>query len=253
MIGNNDFYTDYATRVYGNLVRNAVPQEEKETTGDFLDEVKEKLDCADRAQDAGNVGKVNVKEMTREQYKQYIYDKISQIPIHPSQNMNSIAVHISESGFEAMQNDPEYEKWVLDELSYNFGFHDPWANLCGGSYTVHTFGATKEDYHGESWFKGYQNGKGQTLFDQKAEDSFWDRRIRHKKLMKEQWKHWQEKKWLEDKRLQRMYEQEMMFRGIEERYRIAGKEYQSPERRLPVISTAYQASMLMDLLLSHSF
>ena len=71
--------------------------------------------------------------------------------------------------------------------------------------------------------------------------------------MKEQWKHWQEKKWLEDKRLQRMYEQEMMFRGIEERYRIAGKDYQSPEHRLPVISTAYQSSMLMDLLLSHSF
>lgn len=252
MIGNNDFYTDYMTRTYGNRIRDIVPQERKDTAEDFLDEVIEKLECADRTQDAGNAGMDNVKEMTPEQYKQYIYDKISQIPIHPSQRLNSIAVHISDSGFEAMQNNPEYEKWVLDTLAYNFGFHDPWANLCGGSYAVHTFGATKEHYHGEGWFKGYQNGRGQTLFDQKAKDSFWERRVRHKKLLKEQQERWQEKKWIEDKRLQKMYEQEMIFRGIKERQRIAGKDYQSPERRLPVISTTYQTSMLMDLLLSQS-
>lgn len=252
MIGNNDFYTDYMTRTYGNRIRDIVSQERKDTAEDFLDEVIEKLKCADRTQDAGKAGMANVKEMTPEQYKQYIYDKISQIPIHPSQRLNSIAVHISDSGFEAMQNDPEYEKWVLDTLAYNFGFHDPWANLCGGSYAVHTFGATKEDYHGEGWFKGYQNGRGQTLFDQKAKDSFWERRVRHKKLLKEQQERWQEKKWIEDKRLQKMYEQEMIFREIKERHRIAGRDYQSPERRLPVISTTYQTSMLMDLLLSQS-
>lgn len=226
MIINNEFLTEPTIKTYGKYRKTTQPQEPIQASGSFLDEV------------------------SLQQYKQYIYDKISQIPVHPSQRLNSIAVHISDSGFEAMKNDPEYEKWVLDTLTYNFGFHDPWANLCGGSYAVHTFGATKEEYHGEGWFKGYQGGRGQNLFDEKAEDSFWERRLRHKKLMKEQRERWREKKWMEDQRLQKMYEQEMINRSLEERNRIAGKDYYAREPRLPVFTTSFQTSQLIDMLLS---
>ena len=127
---------------------------------------------------------VPTKNMTLEQYKNYIRDKISQIPLHPSQRLNSISVHISDEGFEAMKNDPEYEKWVLDTLRANFQFNDPFAYMCGGSFSVHYFGATKEEYHGYGWYKGYQNGRGESLFNEKSKDSFWERRLRNKKLMK---------------------------------------------------------------------
>lgn len=115
---------------------------------------------------------------------------------------------------------------------------------------VHTFGATKEEYHGEGWFKGYQGGRGQTLFDGKAEDSFWERRLRQKKLIKEQRERWRQKEWMEDQRLRKMYEQVMINRSREERSRIAGKEYHAEEPRLPVFATAYQTSQLIDMLLS---
>lgn len=247
----NEIYVDYMTRKYNNLIKSLQPQVKKpERTGSFLDEVAERLECQGRAEESAAVGSVSTKDMTLEEYKQYIYDKISQIPLHPSQRLNSIAVFITDDGFEAMQEDPEYEKWVLDSLAHSFGFHDPWANLCGGSFTIHHFGADKEAYHGESWFKGFQNGKGQTLFDKKSKDSFWERRLRHKKLMKQQLERWQEKRWLENKKLQKMYEEEMYQRSVEQMHRIAGKDYQSPERRLPLIHTAYQTSILLDMLIS---
>lgn len=246
-------YVDYMTRFYQNIIKSMQPQARPERSKSFLDEVSDKLGCRDddRIGKVERAGLASTKEIAREEYKQYIYDKISRIPIHPSQRLNSVAIFITDSGFEAMQEDPEYEKWVLDSLTYNFGFHDPWANLCGGSFTVHHFGATKEEYHGESWFKGYQNGRGQTLFDEKAEDSFWERRLRHKKLMKEQRERWQEKKWLDSKRLQKMYEEEMYQRSVAQLHRIAGEDYRIPERRMPLIPIAYQTSLLLDMLMSN--
>ena len=138
--------------------------------------------------------------MTLEEYKQYIHDKISQIPISPSQMSSSFSVHISDAGFEAMKADPEYEKWVLDTLKHDFGFNNPWAGICGGSFVVHNFGATKEEYSGQSWYAGYQNGKGESLFNQKAEDSFWERRMQRRIQLQEQQEELQMKRML-DKRL----------------------------------------------------
>ena len=37
--------------------------------------------------------------MTMEEYKQYIYNKISKIPMHPTRAGESISVTISEAGF----------------------------------------------------------------------------------------------------------------------------------------------------------
>ena len=51
-----------------------------------------------------------------DEYKQYIHEKISQIPMHPTRMSENISIHISEAGFEAMKNDPEYEAWVLNDL-----------------------------------------------------------------------------------------------------------------------------------------
>lgn len=76
----------------------------------------------------GNVGvnTVSTKDMTMEEYKQYIYGKILQITMNPSNMHGSISINdsisfnISEAGFETMKNDSEYEKWVLDDLQKKF-------------------------------------------------------------------------------------------------------------------------------------
>ena len=96
--------------------------------------------------------------MSLEDYKQYIWKKISDLPMSASSQMQYISIQITDKGFEAMKNDPEYEAWVLDRLAQDFRFQNPWTAMCGGGYVVHHFGATKEQYHGESWYPGYMGG-----------------------------------------------------------------------------------------------
>ena len=124
--------------------------------------------------------------MSLDEYKQYIYEKISRIPMHPSQMMRSVCVHISDAGFEAMKKDPEYERWVLDVLRKDFSYQDPWADVAGESFAVHRFGATRQEYRGDSWYLGFRGGRGGILYDEEAEESFWEKRCkRFKKYMKQ--------------------------------------------------------------------
>lgn len=136
--------------------------------------------------ETGNVGIVSTKDMTMEEYKQYIHDKISQIPMHPTRMQESISINISESGFEAMKNDPEYEAWVLNDLRIGWAQPDRWSGVCGGAYSTIYYGATKEECHAEMWSAGFQNGSGKSLFDSKAKDSFWERRVEQKKRIEAQ-------------------------------------------------------------------
>ena len=124
-------------------------------------------------------------EMSMEEYKQYIWNKISALPMSASTRMQSISIHITDEGFKAMKNDPEYEAWVLDSLAQNFSFQNPWTAICGGGYAVHHFGATKEQYHGKGWYPGYMGGQGAALFKQKSEGSYWEKMMeQHKEYMK---------------------------------------------------------------------
>lgn len=119
---------------------------------------------------------VSRENMTMDEYKVYIREKIYRIPVNPSQALNSVAVDITEEGFEAMKNDPEYEEWVMSGLRADFASYDPWSSLCGGHYVVHHFGASREEYRGESWYPEYQGGSGKSMFESRAEKSFWERR-----------------------------------------------------------------------------
>lgn len=114
-------------------------------------------------------------EMSPEQYRSYICGRISALTIHPSQSQCSISIHISDAGLQAMQQDPEYEAWVLDCLACDFSFQDAWGPLCGGSYVVHSFGASREEYHGESWFPGYSSGQGASLYEARSAGAAWRR------------------------------------------------------------------------------
>ena len=162
-----------------------------EETNSFVSKVVEK---SQNVSETGKAGYVSAKDMTMDEYKQYIHEKISQIPMHPSRLQESISIHISEAGFEAMKNDPEYEAWVLNDLRTGWAQPDRWAGVCGGAYSTIYYGATKDECHAEMWSAGYQNGNGKSLFDGRAKDSFWERRIEQKKRTKEQIKKEQEKK-----------------------------------------------------------
>lgn len=110
---SNTINVNYMTRAYNQYQqKNAAKDQEKEDTR-FADSVREKSEASGSIVGNSKIGSVSAKDMTMVEYKQYIYNKISQIPMHPTRAGESISVTISEAGFEAMKNDPEYEAWVL--------------------------------------------------------------------------------------------------------------------------------------------
>ncbi len=121
--------------------------------------------------------------MSIEQYKLYIYQKISGLPTSATQKWDAVSVNISEEGFAAMKADPAYEKWVLDTLRRDFAYYNPWSAYAGGSYRAHYFGATKEEYRGESFPMGFRNGGRHTdSAKKKKQKSFWEKRAERHKL-----------------------------------------------------------------------
>lgn len=206
-MSQNTMYVNYMTKTYHNFLKSYEAGRKQAESVSFADKIAEKkLETAEVAQP-----EISAKELTLEEYKQYIHEKISQIPVSPSQMDSSFSVHISDAGFEAMKADPEYEKWVLDTLKCSFGFQNPWAGICGGSFVVHRFGATKEEYSGQSWNSGFQNGKGESLFQKESEDSFWERRVQRRKRLQEQLEELQEKRMLDKRMLGEDYVQQAYF------------------------------------------
>lgn len=241
---SNTINVNYMTRSYDALSAGyAAKNTAKEET--FTDKVEEKRAEAVDAAKIKEAEAVAKREMTLEEYKQYIHNEISRMPLHPSQLSSSISVHISEEGFKAMQEDPEYEKWVLDTLRQDFAFNDPWAGMCGGHYTVHYFGATKEEYHGHSWYPEYQNGNGSKLYNEKSKGSFWQRRTENRRQAERQYEKELEKK-ARDRKLaheraqKRYYEQMLSNRAYDSRMRQTG----SIEKQLQAASGAYDSNVV---------
>ena len=111
--------------------------------------------------------------MTMREYKSYIHEKISELPVHPTQSNRSASVFISEEGFEAMKSDPSYEAWVLDKLREDFSLCNPIAAM-HESFIVYQFGTKKSDYRGDSWYDGFQNGQGKQIYQARSQGSFWN-------------------------------------------------------------------------------
>ena len=182
---NNTINLSYLTRLSASFLGSGAIQGSTTQGNGFMMMVAEH-----RAEQTAPANSVSENaDMSLEDYKQYICNKISDLPMSASSQMQYISIQITDEGFEAMKNDPEYEAWVLDRLAQDFRFQNPWTAMCGGGYVVHHFGATKEQYHGESWYPGYMGGQGAALFDKKSKGSFWEQRMeRHKEFMELQQK-----------------------------------------------------------------
>ncbi len=212
---------NYMTRTCSNFLKGYEANNGSQAQPpSFSDRVAEKSAESQKVSETGKAEAVSTKDMTMEEYKQYIHDRISQIPMHPSRMQENISINISEAGFEAMKNDPEYEAWVLNDLRTGWAQPDRWAGVCGGAYSTIYYGATKEECHAEMWSAGYQNGSGKSLFDGKAKDSFWERRVEQKKRIEAQVKEQQEKKRIQKevmeksdahKRLMSQWEKEAVY------------------------------------------
>ena len=147
---------------------------------------------------------VSTKDMTLEEYKNYIHEKITEFPMHPDLMGDSFSIHISDDAFKAMQNDPEYEKWVLKDIKTGFSTPLPgWARaIRGNEYIVANYGATREECSCTSWSMGYQGGTGDKVWEAQSKGSFWTKRGDQKRIQAQADKKIAEKRALEKKRMQ---------------------------------------------------
>lgn len=97
----------------------------------------------------GNNERPDTENMSMTEYQLYIQSKISKLT-SGSHRGGYTAVFISDEGFEAMKNDPEYEKWVLNQIKSG-----SYSSSCGRSgekhYSAYFIGASKEETHSEHW------------------------------------------------------------------------------------------------------
>lgn len=131
--------------------------------------------------------KVDTKSMSMTEYKIYIYNVISALTFDPSESRDFIAVNISDEGFEAMKNDPDYEKWVLSKVKEDYFSFNMWGNRHSVRYGIKYFGATKEEYRSETWCADLNDIKADEEYKKKTKESFWSKRLERMEKIQKMW------------------------------------------------------------------
>lgn len=172
-MGNNTIHVNSMTKTYYNLAQCYAPTNQGQSC--FADKLAQKQ--------MEKTAAVSVKEMTLEEYKRYIQNEISRIPLNPSQSLWQWNIDITEEGYEAMKNDPAYEAHVLKSIRANFSFTDHFHSV---NYSVLHFGATEEESYGQSF------GGGSPFMEK--EEGFWDRRAKRREKLQEQYEEMMDQK-----------------------------------------------------------
>lgn len=126
----------------------------KNNSPDFAETLKTEAETASKTDrlvmsQTVSTDRTDTEKMSMTEYQLYIQSKISKLTSGTHRG-GYTAVFISDEGFEAMKNDPEYEKWALNLIKSG-----SYSNNCGRSgekhYSAYFIGASKEETHSEHW------------------------------------------------------------------------------------------------------
>ena len=81
---SNTINVNYMIRACNQYQQKIVAKDQEKEDTRFADSVKEKREGSGSIVGNSKIGSVSAKDMTMVEYKQYIYNKISQIPMHPT-------------------------------------------------------------------------------------------------------------------------------------------------------------------------
>ena len=169
MAGNeihlDNLYIGGAVRLMEDLERRVENFHKPKTYDEILSEARDGLK------------KISPQDMTLDEYKAYIEGELQNIPRNFTRHRDDVTIVISDAGYEAMQNDPSYEAWVLNGVRKELAVPD---YLCGypGTYgrrEVIQFGATREDYRGQS--SAIRKNDSPHV----EEETYWERRLKRLK------------------------------------------------------------------------
>lgn len=194
MVGEvNEIHVNYMTRTFGRFLNNeyAVRRPGK-SMADAIMEANRRAEGAESGNAQESAGVKNgispldrsiIEEMTMDEYKEYIRERVLALPMHASHMQDTITVFISDEGFVAMKRDANYEEWVINDLRAAWAWENPWARYVGGAYSIIHYGATKEECHAEMWNAGFRHGDGRNLFESMSGDDDKDDKKRKSEIV----------------------------------------------------------------------
>ena len=164
-------------------------------------------------------------------FKKEFYEDLSKITIHKT--LNNVAINISEAGFKAMKDDPQYREKILSLLKRDLG-----SSLARNCSAVFTVGATIKEYRGDSWPVGYDSE-----FYARSQNSFYKKTSGKKDSQKELLEEYLEKRAQVKKQQQEMLN-EKIAKQEQERSRLL--QSWNNERLLSKASNAYEANAMTE-------
>lgn len=209
---NQTIYVDYLTKICQNMEKNNgekyyTSKSSEKPSASFWDTVTEKMAENNKISEAENMQTFSVKDMTLEEYKQYIYGRIADFGLRPACFM---AVDITDEKFEAMKNDPEYENHVLDHLRKDFKYNALWENISKGAGESRSFRKCRKAYQ--------RRVRRYIIVNRKAEKSYWKKREERRRKLQRQYEEvlakramW--KRVLESEKAQAIHENRMIARA----------------------------------------
>ena len=178
-MGNNTIHLDKAPIASVENILGGMQKKINNISGNLNAEYGSYTELLQAAKDQIASNEKSTADMTMDEYKEYIHDKLQTMKRDFTRYQDDETIVISDAGFEAMKNDSEYEAWVLNVVqdnlmtpNYLFG----WKN--SARISIHQFGATKEEYRGQS----YSADRGNNNPVNNEDEDFWLQR--HKRIKK---------------------------------------------------------------------
>ena len=207
---------------YGAKGYEGVRKEEKRADVGFAGKAEEK-------------GTVFPKDMTLDEYKTYFDEKMNSLYTHPSQRGMNWTIDITDAAYKKMQEDPEYEKKILDALAKNKAVD------FGGNIPVVAYTHIDDTY--EKCY-GYTQGMKENVgysgsSSAKKSDAGREKKARQKELLEE----YLEKR-AQAKRQQQELLDEKVAKAEQERSRLA--KAWSSKQQMAKASSAYEANVMTE-------
>ena len=207
---------------YGAKGYEGVRKEEKRADVGFAGKAEEK-------------GTVFPKDMTLDEYKTYFDEKMNSLYTHPSQRGMNWTIDITDAAYKKMQEDPEYEKKILDALAKNKAVD------FGGNIPVVAYTHIDDTY--EKCY-GYTQGMKENVgysgsSSAKRTDAGREKKARQKELLEEYLE-----KWAQAKRQQQELLDEKVAKAEQERSRLA--KAWSSKQQMAKASSAYEANVMTE-------
>ena len=205
---------------YGAKGYEGVRKEEKRADAGFAGKVAEK-------------GAVSPKDMTLDEYKAYFNEKMNSLYTHPSQRGMNWTIDITDAAYKKMQEDPEYEKKILDALAKNKAVD------FGGNIPVVAYTHIDDTY--EKCY-GYTQGMKENVgysgsSSVKRADAGREKKARQKELLEE----YLEKR-AQAKRQQQEILNEKVAKAEQERSRLS--QSWSNERQMAKAANSYDTNVM---------